>query len=795
MSTLQRILGKKIIFLDGATGTELQKKGMPQGVCPEKWCLDNPDIISGVHRDYIRSGANLVYSCTFGANQYKLEEYGIKDVRSVNRDLVRIAKHAVGPHGLVAGDVGPTGKFIEPFGPLLFEDAVNAFKEQIRGLLEGGADLIVIETMIDIQEARAALIAARELTDKPVFVTMTFEKDGRTLNGTDPVTALITLQSLGADAVGCNCSAGPKEMIPFIRSMYKYAKIPLIAKPNAGMPKLKDGKTVFDMKSAFFAAEGKKLILAGASIVGGCCGTTPVHIQALYQKTKTSKVRKPLLKSLSAVSSARKHLFLQKHSRALVIGECINPTGRKLFQKELFDGKMSLVRQFAREQEVAGADLLDVNVGAPGVVEEKIIQKALNILSVSTGSPLVVDSSKVEAVEKALRIYPGRAMINSISGEKEKLEKLLPIASKYGAMFILLPVAKSVPKTFKERKIIIQNVFEKAKKYGFTKQDFVVDGLVMSVSSLANAGVETIKTVDWCANTFKVNTVVGLSNVSFGMPCRSIINSTFLSMLEKRGLSTVIANPMRLKRQFSKLAEKLLLGKDKDAVRFISHYSKQKVLPKKTEKGATLEQKVYRAILEGNREEIKGLVSDLCKTGFAEQDVVHNIMIPAINQVGEFFDKKQYFLPQLVASAEAMKVAFEFIEPKLKKKKIKTEKKNVIILATVKGDIHDIGKNIVSLLLKNHGFEVIDLGKDVSADRIVNEIKKHKSPVVGLSALMTTTMVNMKDVIQKADQQNIKCRFMVGGAVITKAYAQSLGAEYSQDGVEAVRVAKELSKS
>jgi len=788
------MIGKKIIFLDGATGTELQKKGMPQGVCPEKWCLDNQVIISAVHQEYIKSGSNLIYSCTFGANRYKLEEYGIKNVRAMNRDLVRVAKKAVGRRGFVGGDVGPTGKFIEPFGPLLFEDAVKVFKEQIAGLLEGGVDFIAIETMIDIQEARAALIAARELTDKPVFVTMTFEKDGRTLNGTDPVTALITLQSLGADAVGCNCSAGPTEMIPFIRSMYKYAKVPLIAKPNAGMPKLKNGKTIFDMTPVAFAREGKKLILAGASLVGGCCGTTPSHIQVLKKNARICKAKRPILKSLSAVSSARKHLIFKKQSKSFIVGECINPTGRKILQAELRNGKTSLIRQLAREQEVAKVDLLDINVGAPGVAEEKMIREVFNMLSISASSPLVVDSSKVEAVEKALRIYPGRALINSISGEKEKLEKLLPIAAKYGAMFILLPVAKSVPKTFKERKIVIQNIFNKAKKYGFTKEDFVVDGLVMAVSSMATAGVETIKTVRWCTNVLKVNTIAGLSNVSFGMPCRSIINSTFLSMLEKNGLSFVIANPMRLKRQFSKRAEKLILGKDKDAINFISYYSKKTALPKRAEKSMTLEKKVYRAVLDGNREEIKDLVSSLCKTGATEQDVVHKIMIPAINQVGDFFDKKQYFLPQLIASAEAMKVAFEFLEPRLKEKNIKTVKKNVVILATVKGDIHDIGKNIVSLMLKNHGFDVIDLGKDVSNDRIVSEIKKHKSPVVGLSALMTTTMVNMKDVIGEARKQKLKCRFMVGGAVITRLYAQSLGAEYSQDGVEAVRVAKKLSQ-
>ncbi len=795
MKAIKNMLGKKLIFLDGATGTELQKRGMPRGACPEKWCLDNPEIISAIHKDYVNAGSDIVYSCTFGANEYKLSNYGIKDVFSINRDLVKIAKRAAGTKALVAGGVGPTGKFIEPFGPLSFEKAIDIFKQQILGLLAGGADLIIIETMIDIQEARAALIAARELTKKPIFITMTFEKDGRTLNGTEPVSALITLQSLGASAVGCNCSAGPKEMVSFIKDMSEYAKVPLIAKPNAGMPKLKDGKTVFSMSEKIFVAEVKNLISSGASLVGGCCGTTPGHIKAFSEKNSLRLLKKKSPKFLSAISSARKHVVFKERSKALIIGECINPTGRKALQAELKDKKVALIRQLAREQEVAKADLLDVNVGAPNVCEEEMIQKVINILSVSTSIPLVIDSSDILAVEKALRIYPGRALINSISAEKKKCEKLLKIASKYGAMFILLPVSKSVPKTFKERKVVIQDIFSLAKKYGFTKNDFIVDGLVMAVSSLRYSGIETLKTIKWCSGVFRVGTVTGLSNVSFGMPSRSIINSTFLAMLEKNGLSTVIANPMRLKRQSSKRAEKLLLGKDKDALEFISYYSKEsKFLNNKKKVLLSLDSQVYQAILDGNREEIKSLVSKLCIEGFQEQDIVEKIMIPAINQVGDFFDKKQYFLPQLVASAETMKIAFEFLEPALKKKKISTSRKNVVILATVEGDIHDIGKNIVALMLKNHSFEVIDLGKDVSTDRIVNEIKNHKSPIVGLSALMTTTMVNMKDVIEKVNEQKIKCRFMVGGAVITSAYAKSLGAEYSQDGVQAVRVAKKLSQ-
>ncbi len=794
MKLLNNLIKKRIVFLDGATGTELQKLGMPQGACPENWCIKNPNVISKVHQNYQQAGSDIVYTCTFGANRYKLSQYGIKNVKKINRDLAHIARKSVRTKILVAGDVGPTGKFVEPFGPISFEKMVSVFKEQVSGLLEGGVDLITIETMMDIQEARAALIAAKELTKKPVFVTMTFEKDGRTLNGTDAITALGTLQSLGADAVGCNCSAGPKEMVEFIRAMHPFAKVPLIAKPNAGMPRLLKGQTVFTMNPKDFSSEGKKLALSGVSILGGCCGTTPEHIRELYKKTFSLKPPKPTTKPITLLTSARGHVSFKKKQKPLIIGECINPTGRKVFREELQKNKIGLVRQFAREQEQYKADLLDVNVGAPGVNEEKLIVEVINLLSVSTKCPLVIDSSKIKAVENALRIYPGRALINSISGEKEKIKKLLSIAAKYGAMFILLPVAKDVPQTFVKRKRIILDIFKKAKIFGFSKSDIVVDGLVMAVSSLPNAGVETLKTISWCAEKFGVASVVGLSNVSFGMPHRELINSTFYFLLEKQGLSTVIANPMKLKRKHSKKAEKLLLGKDKDALEFIGYYSNKKLMPLKIkkEKDIPLDKKIYQAVLEGNREEIKGFVHSFYHDGCAAEKIVQELMIPAINKVGELFDQKKYFLPQLVSSAETMKIAFEYLEPMLKEKNIKDIKKTIVILATVKGDIHDIGKNIVALMLRNHGFNVIDLGKNVSSERIVAEIKRHKSSIVGLSALMTTTMINMKDVVQKARTQGLNCRFMVGGAVVTRSYAKILGAAYSKDGVEAVRVAKEL---
>ena len=787
------LLNNKILVLDGATGTELQKRGMPGGVSPEIWSLQNPEVISAIHADYQKAGAEIVYTSTFGANRIKLKSYGNYNVGQVNKKLALIAKEAVKGKALVAGGIGPTGKFVEPFGSLKFEQAVDIFKEQVKGLLSARVDLFIIETMMDIQEARAALIAVKELSDKFTMITLTYEADGRTLNGTDPLTALNTLQNLGADAIGCNCSAGPEQMIKLIKIMKPYAKVPLIAKPNAGMPKLVKGKTSFDMSPDKFASFAKQLVSAGVNLLGGCCGTTPEHIKKVKHKVFGLKPVSRQKKIPSLLSSARKSVILKGSKSFNLIGEKINPTGKKILQEELHEGKTSLVRHLAREQEKAGASLLDVNVGTAGIDEVKTLKSVINMLAVNSSLPLVIDSSNVEAVEAALRVYPGRALINSISGEKDKLKKLLSLAAKYGAMFILLPLkGKSLPKTFTERKKIISGIFKEAKRYGFSKDDVIVDAMVLAVSSQPKAAIETLKTIGWVSKSLKCNSVVGLSNVSFGLPQRALINGAFLTLAKRKGLSLAIANPSKLKAKYSKIAENLLLNKDKDAKTFLAYFSK--VLGEKKEVGVSLsaKEKISQAIIGGNREDIKEFIREAISSNLKASELVHRIMVPAIEKVGDLFDRKEYFLPQLIASAETMKIAFGELEPYLKDDDLKRGKKTVVLLATVRGDIHDIGKNIVALMLKNHGFDVVDLGKDVAADKIIKEIKRHKSSIVGLSSLMTTTMVNMKEVIGKAKERGLNCRFIVGGAVVTRSFARSLGAEYASDSVEAVRVANKL---
>ncbi|MFH1094067.1 MAG: homocysteine S-methyltransferase family protein [Candidatus Omnitrophota bacterium] len=797
LTKIDRLLKKRVLILDGAMGTQLHKYGMQTGVCPEIWALKNPDVIKQIHRDYCLGGADIVYTCTFGANRIKLREYGKHNVIEVNKKLAELAKAAAGAK-LVAGDIGPTGKFVAPFGPLAFEEAVAVFKEQVRGLLLGGVDLFAIETMMDIQEARAALIAIRELTDKFVLVSLTYEKNARTLNGTDPITALITLQSLGAGAFGCNCSSGPLQMIHLIKMMKPYAKIPLIAKPNAGMPKFSKGITTFDMSAEEFGSFALEFVRAGVNLLGGCCGTTPEHIRHLKKHIANSSGILPQRSHLSALSSAREHVILEGKRDIVKVGECINPTGKKPLQEELKKGKMSLVRSLAVQQQASGAGILDVNAGVPGIDEKVVLEKMINVLSLNTKLPLIIDSADIDAVERALRLYPGRALINSISAEKHKLKKLLPIAAKYGAMFIVLPLNdREVPRTFSRRKKIVMQIYEKAKRFGFTKRDLVIDGLIMTVSSYPQAGLQTLKMIRWAANTFKSNTICGLSNISFGMPQRALINATYLSLLKKAGLSMVISNPMQQPAKFNKYAEKVLTGKDKNAHDYINYCyklkHKNKSVALKKGKNLTPEEKVFNALIKGDRDDIKEYVLEALNSKVAPDLLVHKVMIPAINKVGAMFEAKEYFLPQLIASAEAMKAAFVCVEPYLKKNKVRLPVKNVVILATVKDDIHDIGKNIVSLLLANHGFEVIDLGKDVGTKRIISEIRRQKAPIVGLSALMTTTMVNMKEVIDAAKAEKLKCTFIVGGAVITGAFAHSIGAEYASDGIGAVNLAKRLS--
>ncbi|MCM8787469.1 MAG: homocysteine S-methyltransferase family protein [Candidatus Omnitrophica bacterium] len=790
---LNELIKKRIVILDGATGTQLYKKGMPSGICVEKWCLENSSVISQIHASYIEAGCDIIYTSTFGANRIKLSEYGISDVVNLNAQLATLAKKTADKRVLVAGDIGPTGKFIQPFGDLSFEEAVNIFKEQVKGLLLGGVDLFVVETIMDIQEARAALLAIKELSDKFVMVTMTFEKSGRTLEGNHPLSCLITLQSLGADAFGFNCSTGPESILKIIKIVKPFATLPIVAKPNAGLPRIYENESIFDMREEVFAKWAKKLALAGANFIGGCCGTGPEHIKYLKNSVINLTPKKPLLEKLAALSSATSY-FIFKKNKFSIVGEKINPSGKKELQEKLKNFDFSLVRTLAKEQKEKGAQLLDVNVSIPQVDEKILLGKTILNLSAVTDLPLVIDSSNPDALGLALRIYPARALLNSISLEPKKLAKLFPLIKKYRPMCVLLPVwKKRLPKSLNERKRIIKTLIKKLKKIGYSKEDLVIDGLVLSISVDKQAAINTLKFIKWC-HKLGYFTIIGLSNVSFGLPARHILNKVFLRLAKRQGLTLAIADPEDNKYMKNKLVQDFLLNKPKAFQKFLQIYAKRKEAPKIKPKIISIEQKIYNSIIDGDRDGIIRLLKIALERKINPLFILNNYMIPAIIKVGELFEKKEYFLPQLIASAETMKKGLNYLNPYLKTKKDLKEKKGLILLATVEGDVHDIGKNIVALLLENYGFKIIDLGKDVSCKRIISNIKRYNPDIVGLSALMTTTMTNMAKIILEAKKEGLNPKFMVGGAVLNELYAKSIGAEYAKDGVEAVKLANSLIK-
>ena len=795
----RELVQKKAVILDGATGTNLQKAGMPVGVCPEQWILEHEEIMEQLQRDYVAAGTNILYAPTFTANHVKLEEYGLEDnLVDMNKRLVALSRRAADGKAFVAGDLTMTGKQLFPMGDMDFEELVEVYKEQARVIYEAGADLFVVETMMSLQETRAALIAIKETCDLPVMVSMTFNEDGRTLYGTDPKTAVIVMQSLGADAVGLNCSTGPEEMIEPVKEMVEYANIPVLAKPNAGLPELVDEVTVYNTTPEEFAAVGKRLVEEGACIVGGCCGTTPEHIRALAEAVKDIPLKKINQRHRRVVTSERKTAEIDLDGQFLVVGERINPTGKKKLQAELKEGNLDLVRSMARAQEENGAAILDVNMGMNGIDEKQMMLDVIYEVSAMVDCPLCIDSSHVDIIEAALRIYPGRALINSISLEKEKFEKLLPIARKYGAMFILLPLSdEGLPKSLEEKRNIINIIVEKALSLGFVKEDIVVDGLVATVGANPKAALECFDTISYCKKELELATICGLSNISFGLPDRQFINTAFLTMAISKGLTMAIANPSQDLLMNAAFATDMLLHKEGSDIRYITRMNlRDEKITKEDTAGKKEEQTpvnpVFEAVLQGNKGGILKEVKKALQEGKEPDAIINEDLIPAINEVGVLFDQQIYFLPQLIASANTMKIAIEYLEPMIVKED-DAEEMATIVMATVEGDIHDIGKNLVVLMLKNYGYRVLDLGKDVAASLIVDTALKENAKVIGLSALMTTTMMRMKDVVELAKEKNYTGKIIIGGAAITPSFADEIGADgYSKDAADCVKLVERL---
>lgn len=824
-----------ILYLDGATGSNLVKAGMPSGVCPEQWILEHQDVMLQLQKDYVQAGTNILYAPTFTANRVKLAEYHLeKNMTSMIRDLVAISKKAAestpGHPVYVAGDLTMTGEQLKPMGKMELETLIDIYKEQIFCLVDAGADLLVVETMMSLAETRAALIAAKEVCDLPVIATLTFEADGRTLFGTDAKTAAIVLESLGASAIGANCSTGPAQMESIISEMVSHTRIPVIAKPNAGLPFLdENGTTCYNMEAEEFAEEMEVLVNAGATILGGCCGTTPEFIRQIHERfgtdAKVAASRRP--DGIRYLTSERITHSFGLDDGFFVVGERINPTGKKALQAQLREGSFEKVIQFAEEQEACGAKVLDINMGMSGIDEKASMLRALEEVSGVTNLPLSLDSSYVEVLEAALRNYSGRALVNSVSLETEKFEKLLPIVAKYGAMFILLPLSDAgLPKDIEEKKEIIHKIYDRALSLGMCKEDIVVDGLVATVGANPKAALETLETIRYCKeNGFA--TICGLSNISFAMPERSFVNTAFLTLAIQAGLTMAIANPSQELLMSCALAADLLLNKEEAALRYIEYAGgvrerreeKEAELAKKlallenqgtTAKTGTagnaakeatadngpqineMQDKLKTAVLKGNRNGIVKITKEALESGEKPAELLNQVLLPAINQVGEFFDQGKYFLPQLIASAEAMKNSIEVLEPLLQTGGT-GEEMPVVVIATVEGDIHDIGKNLVALMLKNHGFHVIDLGKDVPQAKILESAKEHHAEFIALSALMTTTMQRMREIVAAAKEEGITAKIIIGGAVITQEYADEIGADgYSKDAADAVKLAKSL---
>lgn len=808
----RELVKKGPVLLDGATGTNLQKAGMPVGVCPEQWILENSEVLIDLQKQYVEAGTDILFAPTFTASRIKLKEYGLEDhLEEMNRKLVALSKEAAkGTNALVAGDLTMTGEQLYPLGDLMFEDLVDVYKEQAKIIAEAGADLFVVETMMSLQECRAAVLAIREVCDLPVMVSLTYNEDGRTLYGTDPVTAVVVMQSLGADAVGMNCSTGPEAMLEPIAKMAEYAAIPLLAKPNAGMPELIDGQTVFNVEPEEFAEVGKKLVEEGAAIIGGCCGTTPEHIRALKEAVKGIPVKAPLQTKRRMLTSERKSVEITLDGRFMVIGERINPTGKKKLQAELKEGSLNLVRTMALEQEENGASILDINMGMNGIDEKEMMLRTIYEVTSTVDCPLCIDSSHVDIIEAALRIYPGRALINSISLEKEKFEKLLPIAKKYGAMFILLPLSdEGLPKDSAEKHGIIRTIMDEAVRIGMAKEDIIVDGLVATIGANPNAALECFETFSYCKNELELPTACGLSNISFGLPERTYVNTAFLTMAIANGLTMAIANPSQELLMNAAFASDMLLNKKESDIRYIERMNflsekyagMERVMVQKTPAGTSAAggetrkestgSGVFQAVLKGNKEHVLEEVKKMLDGGAKPDEIINEHLIAAINEVGELFDKKKYFLPQLISSANTMKLAIEYLEPMLERSN--TEAMATIVVATVEGDIHDIGKNLVVLMLKNYGYHVIDLGKDVPADVIVDTAMNEDAKVIGLSALMTTTMMRMKDVVELAKEKGCTAKIVIGGAAITESFSDEIGADgYSKDAAECVKLVERL---
>lgn len=776
--------GKEWIYFDGGLGTMLQERGLQGGEYPETWNLTHPEELIAIHKAYLEAGCHVINANTFGANGLKFDN--VEEIITAGIQLAKEAKKQAGRmDAYVALDIGPTGKLLEPMGDLPFEKAVSYFAQMVKAGVKAGADLILIETMSDTYEAKAAVLAAKENSSLPVIVTMIFDENQRLLTGGSVESAVAMLEGLRVDALGINCGLGPKQMLPVVKRIREVSSLPIIVNPNAGLPVQVNGKTVYDLKADDFAQAMVKMAQIGVQGLGGCCGTTPEYIQKMIEAIKDIPCKPNTMKEQTWVTSYASAVQIGK--KAVVIGERINPTGKKRFQQALRNKEFDYILSQALEQEEAGAQILDVNVGLPDIDEADMMKETVVHLQNVCALPLQIDTGNLEALENALRLYNGKPMVNSVNGKLDSMESVFPLIQKYGAVVVGLCLDESgIPSTSKERLVIAQKIVKKAQEYGIQKKDIVIDGLAMTISSQSDGALVTLDTLQKVKEELNVSTILGVSNISFGLPQREIINSYFLSMALQSGLSCAMINPNNemMKKAFD--ASMALMNQDAQCMHYISSYSKQ-VEEKKSENP---EISLSFAIQKGIQDRVKEITTSLLETK-EPLGIIDEELIPALDLVGKGFEQGTVFLPQLLMSAEAAKASFEVLKEKMAQNQ--SLSKGKIILATVQGDIHDIGKNIVKVLLENYGYEVLDLGKDVAPEVIVKTAISEEVKLVGLSALMTTTVKSMEKTIELLHKEKPDTFVVVGGAVLNQEYADQIHADhYAKDAMATVRYAEQI---
>jgi len=797
-------LGKELLFLDGGMGTLLQAEGLAPGELPETWNIEHPEKVEAIHRRYYEAGSDVVLANTFGANVCKFHDdrYTVEEVIRAGIANAKRAGEQIGKETYVALDMGPTGKLLKPMGDLDFDDAYEAFAEAVRYGEKYGADLIHIETMSDTYEVKAAILAAKENSSLPVFVTMIFDERGKLLTGGDVPSVVAMLEGLRVDALGLNCGLGPKQMLPILNDLRRYTSLPIIVKPNAGLPKQKNGETYYDVEPDEFVRIMQEVVKEGACVIGGCCGTTPEHIKKLVEECKELPLREIEKKHDTIVSSYGQAVILDDMPR--IIGERINPTGKKKFKEALKNEDMDYILKEAITQQDKGAHILDVNVGLPDIDEVAMMEKVVKELQSVTSLPLQIDTVDGKAMERAMRIYNGKPMINSVNGKQVSMDEVFPLVRKYGGVVVGLTIdEEGIPKDAEGRVRVAGKIINEAAKYGIDKKDIVIDVLTMTISSEKDGAKVTLEALKRVREEFGVRTVLGVSNISFGLPRRPIVNSYFYAMAMQNGLTAGIINPSSEDMMKAYRSYNALMGFDENCTNYISTYagttetvtvqaSQAAAAAGNAPKAAGVEMTLKYAIERGLKEEAHHITRDLIGTR-EPLDIIQEELIPALNVVGEGFEKGTVFLPQLLMSADAAKIAFAVIKDVLASSGQEEEKKEKIILATVKGDIHDIGKNIVKVLLENYGFDVIDLGKDVPPEAIVEKAVEENVTLVGLSALMTTTVVSMEETIKLLREKKPDCKVMVGGAVLNQDYADMIGADfYGKDAMQSVHYAQKF---